>query len=454
VSAETKVQIARELADTFDAAQINYAFIHGLERFPAEMGRDLDLLVQRDQINDAVTAAMRHFHAKNWHFVAHRRMDWPVVCFVAPPDRGIVFEFDLLSRLRWGPVIFVDRPGALGRIDTFKVDPWASFVKRVLIQLLSGNTTKLEQRPDELSITIVERSVLGRVLPDYFGKAVTNSLIRAVDDRDFQALRSLIPSLRRAAIVLSVRRRPGSALASVLDWARNELFVSMFCRRIVPVLGIVGVDGVGKSSLLHHVETEIRTRLPVLAVETRHWRPRVLPPLSRLLGRDDLWEAGIARPPRRSPGRGQFLRIAYYGIDYCIGAWRDKRAAAQLTAVVYDRCVLDMLVDPLRFGLKNSAGISLVRRLARGPDLVVLLLDNVERIRARKSELEAAEINRQQAAWIALAQKGEVHLVLRVQGPPEALAPQVVDHMIDRFFGVGPLAPDLIDMELPHGCQG
>ena len=104
--------------------------------------------------------------------------------------------------------------------------------------------------------------------------------------------------------------------------------------------------------------------------------------------------------------------------------------------MVYDRCALDMLVDPLRFGLTNSAGVSLVRRLAPGPDLVVLLHDSVERIQARKNELEAAEIDRQQAAWLALAEKGEVHLVLRVQAPPEALAVRVVDHVIDRFFGV------------------
>ena len=158
--------------------------------------------------NEAVTAAKRHFHGKNWHFVAHRRMNGLYWCFVAPPDRGMVFEFDLLSCLRWGPVTFVDRPHVLGRINNFKVDPWASFVKRVLIQLLGGNTAKLQKRPDELGITNAERPVLDRLLPAYFGEALAKSLIQAINHRDFEELRSLIPPLRKAAVVLALQATP------------------------------------------------------------------------------------------------------------------------------------------------------------------------------------------------------------------------------------------------------
>jgi hypothetical protein len=436
MSTERKVQVARELAGSLDAAGINYAFIHGLERFPAAMGRDLDLLVQHDQMDRAVLGAMRHFRGQKWHFVAHRRLNGHYWCFVAPPDRRIVCEFDLIPCLRWGPAILVDRPHPVAGIEHFKTDPWASFVKRVLLQLLSGNTAKLHKRPEELVIADVERAVVRRSLADFVGEGLSTSLIRAIELRDFDALPSLIPSLRRAVVLRSIRQHPGAALGSVLDWARNEFAASPLAKPIVPILGIVGVDGVGKSSLLHHVEREIRARLPVLDVQTRHWRPRILPSLGRLVGKERPGEDLIARPPRRSPGRGQFLRIAYYGVDYCIGAWRDRHAAARLIAVVYDRCALDMLVDPWRFGFKTSRGVGLVRRLARGPQLVVLLHDSRERIRARKSELEPEEIDRQQAAWLALAEKGEIHLVLRVEAPPDILAVRVVDQVIDRLFGV------------------
>jgi hypothetical protein len=293
MSTERKVQVARELAGSLDAAGINYAFIHGLERFPAAMGRDLDLLVQHDQMDRAVLGAMRHFRGQKWHFVAHRRLNGHYWCFVAPPDRRIVCEFDLIPCLRWGPAILVDRPHPVAGIEHFKTDPWASFVKRLLLQLLSGNTAKLHKRPEELVIADVERAVVRRSLADFVGEGLSTSLIRAIELRDFDALPSLIPSLRRAVVLRSIRQHPGAALGSVLDWARNEFAASPLAKPIVPILGIVGVDGVGKSSLLHHVEREIRARLPVLDVQTRHWRPRILPSLGRLVGKTT---ASLPRP--------------------------------------------------------------------------------------------------------------------------------------------------------------
>jgi thymidylate kinase len=433
---ELQSRIAHELAHRFEAVGIRYAVVHGLEHYPAFPNRDLDLLVHDDQVEGAIDEAQRHFESQQLRFVAQRRINGSCWCFVAAPGVSTVCEFDLIPRLRWGPAILVNGPRPLSTIGIFRVDPWASFVKRVLIQLLGGNIAKLARRPDELALSDAEREHVPEMLAGYLGQPLAATLIKTIDGRDIDNLRVMVPALRRAVTTRSLLRRPGSIVPATVDWIRNELSVSPFAKPIVPVVAIVGVDGVGKSTLVDGVQRELRDRLPILDVETRHWRPSLLRSLRRLLNRQQGPEAGEAVPPRRSPGHGQLLRLAYYALDFWIGGWwRDRRAAVRLIAVVYDRCILDMIVDPVRFGLRSAFGVRFVHRIVPAPDLVVLLHDDPDRIRARKSELEVAEISHQQSAWLALAAQGDVHVVLSAQEPRHALAARVVDHVIDRFFG-------------------
>jgi len=429
-------QVAHELASRFEAVGIRYAVVHGLEHYPAFPHRDLDLLVHDHQVERAVDEAQRHFESRQLRFVAQRRINGSCWCFVAAPDARAVCEFDLIPRLRWGPAILVNGPHPLSTIGIFRVDPWASFVKRVLIQLLGGNIAKLVTRLDELALSDAERQHVPEMLAGYLGKQLAATLINTIDGRDIRNLRVMIPTLRRAIATRSLLRRPGSIVPATVDWIRNELSVSPFAKPIVPIVAIVGVDGVGKSTLVGAVKRELMDRLPILDVEIRHWRPSFLRSLKRLLNRRHGPDTGEAVPPRRSPGHGQLLRLAYYALDFWIGGWwRDRRAAVRLIAVVYDRCILDMIVDPVRFGLKSAFGVRFVRRIVPGPDLVVLLHDDPDRIRARKSELEVEEISHQQSAWLALAAQGNVHVVLSAQEPRHVLATTVVDHLIDRFFG-------------------
>ena len=436
MSAELQERVAYELALAFEAAGVRHAFIHGLERFPAFTSRDLDLLVPSDQIENAVAAAERHFRSSGHRFVSHRRINGSCWCFVAASAGRTVCEFDLVPRLRWGPAILADEPRALSRIGPFRVDPWAGFVKRVLVQLLGGNIAKLSRRHEELALSDSERLHVPAVLSAYVGVTLAEMTMSAIDERDLNRLRNLIPRLRRSVVARCVTRRPRRLLAATVDWARNELAASPIARPIVPLLAVVGVDGVGKSTLVEHVRVQLRERLPVLDVQTRHWRPSLIPPLKQVVRGRFTADPSPAQPPRRSPGRGQLLRLAYYGVDFCIGGWwRDRRASAGLVAVVYDRCLLDMLVDPVRFGLTSTAGVRCIRRIAPAPDVVVLLHDDPDEIHARKGELDVREIARQQAEWLALAAAGEVHVVLSAREPVDVLAARVVDHVIDRFLG-------------------
>jgi hypothetical protein len=134
--------------------------------------------------------------------------------------------------------------------------------------------------------------------------------------------------------------------------------------------------------------------------------------------------------------------VLYYSLDFWLGGWwKDRPAVSQLRAVVYDRCALDMQVDPLRFGLPQTLLTRIAVRLLPTPDLVVLLTDTPDRIHARKGELSCGEIERQQAEWLALATQGKVHHVVTVAGSPHEVAREIADYVVDRF--AGPMTRDV-----------
>ena len=213
-------------------------------------------------------------------------------------------------------------------------------------------------------------------------------------------------------------------------------------RRMPWVIALVGPDGAGKSSLIREL---VRLLPDDLHVEVRHWRPGALPPLASLLGQaPEPGEASV--PPRRSGGRFHVARLLYYGVDFLLGDWwlrrRDPQGAGP-DIVVYDRCALDMNVDPVRYGLSSSAGTIALWRMIPKPDRVMLLLDDAEGIRARKAELTEAEIRSQMTRWLELARSGRVQGGLEVDAPPSVLAGRLVPLVTEALGrGAGAADPD------------
>jgi hypothetical protein len=127
-------------------------------------------------------------------------------------------------------------------------------------------------------------------------------------------------------------------------------------------------------------------------------------------------------------------RLAYYWVDFTIGRiLKDTRDSGRQRLVLYDRCALDMAVDPLRYGLSSRRGARLLWKLTPRPDRVVLLFDDPARIAARKSELDRDEIARQLREWLELARQGQVDTIIRVDASPEELARRVSDVVIGAF---------------------
>ena len=124
-------------------------------------------------------------------------------------------------------------------------------------------------------------------------------------------------------------------------------------------------------------------------------------------------------------------------LDWWIGYWtRIIRQRAKHGLVVFDRHLLDMLVDPVRYRFGGPSWVVRTAcRLVPRPDLIVVLDAPPSVVRARKQEVSTAESERQRLAYRRLAAEVTgAHLVDATMTPEqvvEAVISIVRQHLDD-----------------------
>ena len=437
------IALLKALASAWNDDGIRYGVVHGLEGYPSRCGRDIDVLIEESDGLRAIDLATGLMRREGWMCSIYPSKLGVVQIFALRKNQGrwTTLEIDLLLglRLQWGPVCLVNSQSfdlELYEFDGIRIYPWASFVKRLLIQALAGNWKRLEGRPHDFIIATPELPFVHCGLVRFFGTDCAALILESVDKNDVSGLRRLIPQLKSRLFHQSVLPSNWRASASTcLRWVHGEWVAKIAPRHAAPVVAVVGPDGVGKSSALRELLRLIERDLPFPKVIYRHWRPNVLPRLGAFVGKPPPKpNADGLLLPRRSAGRFGLFRKLYYFIDFQVGYWaKDRIASSNLFLTLYDRCFLDMIVDPIRFGLADGALLTALYRLLPHPDLVVLLLDEPERIHARKAELPVVEIALHLERWRELERKGLVHCVVDVKGTPEDVATVILEHVVVAF---------------------
>jgi hypothetical protein len=419
-----KIAILEGVADAWNRSQIEYAVCHGIEDYPRHAGRDLDVIVRRSQLRKAMLLAAEYLHDSGFVVLAPPN-PWGARWLFAFRE-GTAIEIDLIPFLFRGPVLLVGRLRLTGRIGPFKVDSWAGFAKRVVMPIL-GNAL-----PREPFLLSSEEQAARERCERLFGRKLARRLFSSLRARDERGLLELAARLRSSSAFRSLLGHPLRSARLIAPWLRKTLLPHF--SRCAPIVALVGPDGVGKTATVQKLLQAVPS--PFCGFTARHWRPGILPRPGSLLGRaGPVPDSDGLLPPRREPGRFHWLRLVYYYLDFTIGhLLKDCFDSSALRIVLYDRHALDMVVDPVRYGLANSRGTRLFWRLIPKPDFVVLLFDESKRIHARKRELAAEEIDRQLQEWLRLSREGQVGAIIRVGKSAEETARLMSELIIEAFI--------------------
>lgn len=283
-------------------------------------------------------------------------------------------------------------------------------------------------RPDLEFAAYFLKKVLKRELTDSHGLRLSN-LWRQDPGGCYARVLNLLPEPRAAIVAKAATTGDWVPVRERLDEFRRILLhvaglkhplrvvhywlseISRWANRILRPAGLMivflGPDGVGKSSVISRLRTELA---PAFKGRTKahHLRPG-------LVGRKA--NASDGANPHAKMERGVVMSLVKLGVwwlDYTLGYWVDVfPKMVRATLVTFDRYFDDLLVDPKRYRFKGPEWlVHLTHRMLPRPDLVVLLDAPPEVICSRKEELPYDEVVRLRAKYrVAVSSLPNGHIV-------------------------------------------
>ena len=214
-------ELAEAIATSWNDAGIPYAVVHGLERYPGGLGRDLDLVIRREHVPPASEIAVDQGRAHGFDTVLFRWSYWGLYQLALIDAGGRTsLPLDFLCttgvwRAKW--VRMVDETllehlvRSDGRIGPFRASCEGTFLKSCVRPLLCGDLSRFG---DEWPLPVAVPPVVGR---ERLLELVGPAGLRLLGLPSLSELESEFPERMRSMQRAWVTSHPFGALRSLMD---------------------------------------------------------------------------------------------------------------------------------------------------------------------------------------------------------------------------------------------
>lgn len=270
-----RTEILEHIAFNLNQSGIRYAVAHGLDGYPDNIGRDLDLCVGRSERDAAIHSIVSEFKKNGWIPVIYRSpwAEW-IVSYKDSAHGILGVEVDLLSKMQWGWATLLNGtqyPYTNEKYGPFVVDRWVGFVKRVFLQVVAGNLGRFssgKKHEFELVIYDYEREVVAQKLAQLLGVEMAPTLINAIDRRDLDFISNQLLSLRRHLLFRALVH-PRLLVSSIFSWFRNEWAETVMPQSNTPVVRMCGADNARIKEVAELVAARLRERFVFTSIEVQ-----------------------------------------------------------------------------------------------------------------------------------------------------------------------------------------
>lgn len=394
----TKQELFYKMCSILDAHQIKYAIVGNTDGYPDAIGSDVDIVISRRQIEE--------FHHAIWEIEDEdtqmvQMFQHEIVAFYYITfhfgEQGIEFiQPDTCTDYYRHGELFLKADYLL---DGVRESPQGGFMvlapeKEFIYYLLK----KIDKRKiSDKQFEHLEKIYLNgkdcclKECVRFWDKKCVGFIKEALDTNDVSILFDHLPELQKE-IHSATRRSFGDTI--------NNIFLKV--KRILHptglVIGVLGPDGSGKTTMLEKVKEDIYPAF-------RRISQYHLFPLKKSHSNGG---GVIVTDPHHMKQRGivlSLLKLLYfiwvYNWGYIKTVYPQK---VRSTFVVFDRYYQDILIDPLRY--RNGAPLwltKLIGKLIPLPDLWIVLDAPTDVIQQRKQEVSREETERQRQSYRAFA---------------------------------------------------
>ena len=230
---DSRVKAVERIASAWNREGIVYAVAHGIEQYPDELGRDIDVFVQRRHLEKARRLAIAILRDYFEVVIAPEWDVWPLRQIFAFGEENSL-QIDLFTALLWGPVALVEDVNPVATVHgLFKIDPWANFAKNVLLKILGGI------QPLSFTWTSEYEEVVLRRCEVLFGKDYAKKIIEVLQKGNLIEGKPLISEFRKAVILRSFIRHPLKSFFNSLCWPIKKARLYFFRR--FPSMAVIGL---------------------------------------------------------------------------------------------------------------------------------------------------------------------------------------------------------------------
>jgi len=375
--------------NALNQTEISYAVTGRIENYPKDIHSDIDIIIPNNQfhlfwifMSDINKQQMNWIQAISHEITAH-------YCIVKISD-GINHNFikpDVCSNYYRKGILFLEADFLLkGRILNTKGFYQLACEKEYIYYLIKkidkGGIDKAQFNHLRDKWTENKRLCL-EISSLFFPKECQQIISDAFEKNDQLHLINNLITLKKG-----LHHNLTFSIKDFLLKVKNRII-----RIIQPtglVIAVMGPDGCGKTTIINHIESDLTDVF-------RQSKIFHLYPLPQI-------DSTIVQNPHSLKPRGlisSILKLIYYLFLYTIGFWFIiYPLKIKSTFVIFDRYYHDILIDPYRYRQNCSLfWTKLIGFFIPKPDLWILLDAPFEIIQQRKSEVSAAETERQLIAY-------------------------------------------------------
>jgi thymidylate kinase len=384
-----------------NAKNIKYAVLGDTSAYPEEIGSDVDFIItKKDYLQ--IEKIIKEFCVKNKFTliqkIEHERNASFFVITYADKDSNFYIQLDFCydytrmgrDYLEGATLLKNSISAPTGSFNILA--PSYSFLYYFIKKVDKGNVNDKQFAALKAAYE-ADKTGTSTLLKEIFSSA---TVIKIEDlfqrSKNIDSLQPLVKDFQRELFLVKKKSLPAKA---------DEIFrkLKRIFRPTGLIIGVLGRDGTGKSTLINHLEIEMS--LVFRKINYYHLYPGLI--LSNKK-KDDFSNPHIK--PKRSVF-ASLLKLSIFYFEYTLGYWyKLYPVKVKSTLIIMDRYFVDIYADPDRYRNSGSKHIVwLIHKLLPKPDLWLILDASTEAVFKRKQEVEFSVSETQRKSYLELGKK-------------------------------------------------